>query len=192
MALTNGFLQSALMSAFETVLDGKTAIYAAVPVTSGLRLWKLASELKISDLGKISQTAPERYAQEVFVPNSSFAQAFAASARKRYGLVIDPSRLVIPDWSQQQYWLFWEQIILRCVKTLLLSPEWEYSRGCVYECIFAVKHSIPVISAEGEILDVHELRAVVSEAIRVRESLQIRADFLDEFMSATGTVKPGS
>lgn len=187
MATVNDLLETALISAFESVLAPKTAVYVAVPVTSGPRLWKLAKELGLSDLQKVAESVPERYKNEVLSPNSAYAAEFAASVRGRHGLVIDPSRLVIRDWSQKQYWVFWEEIIVRYVRNLLVSRDWAYSRGCVYECMFAVQQSIPVLSEKDCILPVAELRRTISEAIQIRESLSIQAEFLDEFMDGTRT-----
>lgn len=185
MDIGNGALERTLLDGFACVLEPTTAIYTAVPVTSGLRLWKLARELSVADLGQVEKVDPGRYEFEVLLPNRANATEFAASARKRYVSVIDPSPLVIPEWSQKQYWLFWEKVISRFVKALLLSPDWPYSRGCVYECMFAIRHSIPVLSAEDRMLDIGELRSIVGNAIRERQSFGIEAGFLDEFIQVT-------
>ena len=185
-------IESLLSSAFASVLRPKTAVYAAVPVTSGPRLWKLAKELGISELSEVRRVAPERLEKEVLRPNCAAAAQFVGGARIRHKLVIDPSRLVIPEWSQKQYWRFWEYIILEYVAAVLLSPEWSYSRGCVYECIFAVRNSIPVLSEQDEVLTIQELREIASGAIRERDSLGIKARFLDEFVSATAEITPKS
>ena len=188
----NNSFDSLLSSAFASVLQPKTALYAAVPVTSGPRLWKLAKDLGISKLNDVGRVAPERFKSEVLLPNYAAAAQFVSGARSRHKLVIDPSRLAVPEWSQKQYWRFWEYIIQEYVAAVLLSPGWEYSRGSVYECIFAIKNSIPIISAQDEALSAEELREVAFTTIRERDSLGIQAGFLDEFISATDEVAPKS
>jgi hypothetical protein len=183
--LKNTPLEATILSAFASVLVPNRALYAAVPVTSGRRLWKLAQQLGASDLHEVARLAPDRYDREVVSPNSAYAREFTSAARKRHSLVIDPSCLIVTEWSQGQYWRFWERIILKYAKAVLLSDEWAYSRGCVYECMFAIQNSIPVFSAEDSELTVRELRDIAFKAIRERESLGIKAGFLDEFIQVT-------
>jgi len=178
-------LEVPILSAFASVLAPKSAVYAAVPVTSGRRLWILAQELGVSDPNEVARLATDQYQTEVVSPNSACAREFTTAARKRHTLVIDPSCLIVPEWSQGQYWRFWERIILKYAKAVLLSNEWAYSRGCVYECMFAIQNSIPVFSAEDSELTVRELRDIAVNAIREGESLGIKAGFLDEFIQVT-------
>jgi hypothetical protein len=181
-------LEVPILSAFASVLAPKTAVYAAVPVTSGRRLWKLAQELGVADPNEVAQLAPNQYEDEVVSPNSLYARKFTSAARKRHTLVIDPSCLIVKEWNQGQYWRFWERIILEYAKAVLLSDDWAYSRGCVYECMFAIKNSIPVFSAQDIELTVEELRDIAFTAIRERESLGIKAGFLDEFVQVAHEV----
>ena len=183
--LTNNAFETTLLSAFSSVVVPNTAIYAAVPVTSGRRLWMLAQQLGVSDLHEVAKLAPDPYNKEVLSPNSFYAREFTSAARKRHTLVIDPSCLIVAEWNQDQYWRFWERIIIKYAKAVLLSDEWAFSRGCVYECMFAIKNSIPVLSAQDHELTINELRDVALKAIRERESLGIKAGFLDEFIQVT-------
>ena len=185
-------LSIALHSAYCSLLEGHKAVYAVVPITSGKRLWNVADGLGISELTRVSQIAPERYVREVLNPNCNDAMHFAAEIRRMHPRVIDPSRVLVGGWTQLDYKMFWERIISEYVNALVLSPGWEFSTGCVYECLFAVQHRIIVIDLNQKQVPLPALRAAVLSAIKTRDRLQLRADFLTDFMDATEMLSQSS
>ncbi|WP_162184744.1 DUF4406 domain-containing protein [Sphingomonas hengshuiensis] len=64
-------------------------------------------------------------------------------------IVLDPSPLVVAHWSQQQYMLLWRGLIERHAREVRFMPDWEYSRGCAEEFVFAAALGIPTLDLDG-------------------------------------------
>jgi hypothetical protein len=173
--------ESILLNLMECTIEPKSAVYCAVPVTSGIRLWRLAKGLGVSDTDHVKALVASRYSLEVLKPNFESALAFVHAARERHGVVINPSKLVVPSWSQSQYAGFWESVIGRFAHSVVLSPDWIYSRGCVYECIYAIRSETRLLDAKWNPVSITDLRTIAEAARELRNSWRLRADFIDEF-----------
>jgi hypothetical protein len=122
---------------------------------------------------------PRRFAAEVLEPNITDANRFAEAARKLSCYAIDPSRLMVPSWTQEQYNEFWEKVLAKWVRAVVLSPDWIFSKGCVTECIFAMKSSIQIINSNGVRVSREDLELVLKKALRMRDQLSVEAPFLE-------------
>ena len=70
-----------LLSLLRCTLEKRSAIYCAVPITSGIRLWRLTNRLGLNDPDCVKETDRARYTSEVFEPNCAAAADFARGAR---------------------------------------------------------------------------------------------------------------
>jgi hypothetical protein len=119
---------------------GGAAVYVPVPITSGRREVEFLLASGIRNSRDLRAQLGDRWAVEVYQANRCQAQQWVASVRERLPteVVIDPSRLEVPNWTQDDYNGFWLGVIDDHVKRLVLSPEWMYSRGGRLEVGFAV------------------------------------------------------
>jgi hypothetical protein len=60
-------------------------------------------------------------------------------------VVIDPTPLEAPDWTQLQFHAFWTRLITDYVGTVVFNEGWEYSTGCCYEFAAAVNAGANVL-----------------------------------------------
>lgn len=172
--------EAILLSLMECTIEPKSAVYCAVPITSGIRLWQLANELGLTDIDQVKTVDAKRFDAEVIRPNCDSARAFVHAARERHGVIINPSKLVVPSWSQGQYTDFWESVIERFVHSVMLSPNWIYSRGCVFECMFALRLGIDLFDDVWNPVSPNDLLPTVKEAQGLRDFLHIKADYIDD------------
>jgi len=139
----------ALVSMLDTVIGAGKVYYLAVPVTSGPRLWGLARKLNFADLDGIRYKFGCQFDEEVLKPNIVAAGLLSQGLRKRFkeAYIINPSVLVANDWSPEEYRSFWRYVIRDKVSRVYLAPGWQYSHGCVEECVEAMNCGISVYDA---------------------------------------------
>jgi len=175
----NPTLDGSAVSVFGCLVKEHSSLYCAIPITSGIRLWHLAKETGVKNLDEVKTKAPRRFASEVLEPNIADGTRFVKAARKLSCLAIDPSRLTMPSWTQEQYAAFWEMVIAKWVRAIVLSPNWIFSKGCVTECIFALNGSIKILDLNGAQVSRKRLFSMLEKAQRTRDELSIDAPFLD-------------
>jgi len=166
------------------LIPGKHAYYLAAPITTGKRLWDLAAKIR-TDLPEFAmKSAPTKYIKEVFKPNLRDAKLSAFRVRQKFGpLVIDPSRFFRSPWSQDDYALFWEVIIRRLVKGVILSPGWEYSKGCIHECMLSLAQHIDLYEFPGTPTSGGRIHFLLKAAQKESKELSLRTPYLDSAVS---------
>ncbi len=147
-----------LLQAFEAAGASSGITYLSVPVTSGPREVDLISKAGVR-WERFRQEQPDRLQREVIEPNIADADLIARSMREAdtYGLVVDPSQLMVRGWLQDDYNRFWVQLMQRYAKKVVAGPGWNLSRGARGEIAFAVFLGLRVITTEGRQLQLDEL-----------------------------------
>ena len=170
-----------VLEELDSRLAGAKAIYVAVPITSGKRLWDLASRLGESNLDCIRYRRPKEFEQEVFHPNCVEARSFAEQLARLYPgePVIDPSVIDIPGWGPEEYSFLWKQVLRTRVRLIALTPGWAYSKGCVEECVDGLRLGMLVQALDGMIVEKSTARRVLEKVNVEAKELGIQAPFLD-------------
>src|SRR6266478_4921910 len=85
--------------------NGRQAIYMAVPLSSGLRLWELAAEHGLSDPTQVRRCFPREHEMRVFRPNMEDAERAFILAQQRYPhcQIVNPGKVSVVGWSQERY-----------------------------------------------------------------------------------------
>ena len=135
--------------------------YLSVPITTGRAYLEYhagagqGAEGSASHGRKLARTDNER-------------RAIAAAQRLRGklpGTVIDPSRVAISDWEQDDYHIFWVEVIKRYSETVYFLDGWQYSDGCAIEFATAVQLGLPALTEHMKPLDPSDGRALLRSAI---------------------------
>lgn len=113
------------------VMD-RSAVYVSTPITTGPHFadWFPVQR----DRG--TPDYQRRLRDEIIGPNLVRAQPLVAACRDRWPsrTVIDPTGLgEVPGWAQDDYHLFWCQVIQQCSSTVVLAEGWQFSSGCALE-----------------------------------------------------------
>jgi hypothetical protein len=153
--------------------------YLSVPITTGRAYLKYHAGAGpgaegSADYGrKLARTDNER-------------RAIATAQRLRgtlLGTVIDPSRVAISDWEQDDYHIFWAEVIKRYTETMYFLDGWQYSDGCAIEFATAVQlglpafteHMKPLVLADGQELlhsAIDEYVSVGLDPVRLRQATE--------------------
>lgn len=141
-----------VMAALATVLDRSKANYFAVPISSGRRLWQLAAEVKVRNPDLVAHRYPQVFKKQVLEPNLKEAAALLRRVKSKVsGPLINPVEFFSKGWVQEDYRELWRRVLERWVNQVILAPGWEYSRGCVEECVTAYLRELRVVSVTEDI-----------------------------------------
>lgn len=81
------------------------------------------------------------------------------------GTVIDPSRVTISGWEQDDYHIFWVEVIKRYTETMYFLDGWQYSDGCAIEFATAIQLGLPAFTEHMKPLDSSDGHELLHSAI---------------------------
>ena len=160
--------------------DLRDAVYVAVPISGGTRLWDLAHQHKVADINMVKRRFPAEYKTRVLRPNLADAERIAVLASKLFPqkTVVNPAKVDVPGWSQEQYRRAWKQFISRFIAAIVASPGWSHSHGCIEEVLHAAKSQIPVFDLTGTLLSTDDIREELDRARNEAVRRGLRVAFL--------------
>lgn len=149
-----------LLQAFEAAGASGRTVYVSVPITSGRREIAILRELGIGS-AEFRSRYPDRWRDEVVKPNESQALVFAEKVRAEAGghLVVDPSRMSVVGWDQDDYNGFWVRLLENYAVRVVAATGWELSKGARGEVAAAVALGLPVVGIEGQTFSRADLEA---------------------------------
>ena len=149
-----------LLQAFEAAGAAAGTIYVSVPITSGRREIAILRELGVGSQ-EFRSRYPERWRDEVIRPNESEALVVTDKVRADAGglLVVDPSRMSVAGWDQDDYNGFWVRLLEQYAIRVVAAPGWEFSKGARGEIGAATALGVPVVDVEGRSLSRPDLEA---------------------------------
>lgn len=173
-----------MVEVYKSVLGTDEVLYCSSPVTSGKRYidWLESIGKKFADIDSADETHRILHHQEVIEPNRQHAQVIIQNLRYKTGkIVVDPTALPhIPGWTQQDWRLFWQQVIECYITTAFFVNDWQYSNGCVYEFWVAQKKGIPTFSETQQPLNLKAGINLINEAIITLQQRQGNTKFIEK------------
>ena len=158
--MKNSDLKSYLFASIRSVADEKSAAYVAGPLATGLEYYVLMSKGK------------EDIAKNIRIKNEQKMNLFISILRKKLKYpVIDPSQLVVNDWSSLEIGNFFIEIIGIFAKEVWFMDDWQFSRGATKEFQFCLANSITCIDERGNAITAKEAEQLIGDAIAKLDSL---------------------
>jgi hypothetical protein len=170
-----------------SVLDGRAADYVATPITSGRRFLRwYKSEGRTLEADQEAYLTSRRI--HVEMPNTLHARRFVDTLRAERRIVIEPTSLHLPHWTQNDYRHLWGRIIQRYVRRVWLLDDWQFSNGCCYEFYEAIRSGVETISETGEFVGREHGIEMIQNAVTAIEELGDDAAFLRLVLAHLHTV----
>jgi hypothetical protein len=174
-----------MCSTFSSIVGDAKAVYLSAPLTTGRRFGANGSiEPGLAD-GEPSRSAND----ELIAQNRERARTAAKRLREELATtVIDPTALQDVDgWTQQDYHVFWEQVIKKYAQTIVFLDDWEYSNGCAYEFLVAQRGQIHCLNERLQYMSLLDGLQLIRKAylerpraISPRSKLELIAAELDQ------------
>jgi hypothetical protein len=133
---------NAMLDVYRTVVSDADAIYCSGPLTSGRRAieWYNLHPSVAREIDSLSSELRKEFTKAVVDENAKQLKSFVSDLRKTtQRVVIDPSAIQESSWSQKEWLEFWCNVISGFVQTVVLLPDWQYSKGASVECLFALR-----------------------------------------------------
>lgn len=143
------------------VFKDNRIIYASVPITTG---WRYLDWLRYAK----NPTDKDAREREVTQPNILSARKEIKKLRRRLRCtVIDPTQYenAKMNWSQENYYSFWDSIIKYVVTEIVFIDGWECSTGCCHELISALEAGKPVFTQDRVPLSVEKAIEMISKSL---------------------------
>lgn len=177
-----------MLEIYKSVIDTDEVFYCSSPITSGKRYldWLERIGKNFADIDSADKTYHQHHYQEVIQPNRKQAQNFIQQLRHKTGkIVIDPTAIShIPDWTQQDWRYFWQQVIEHYITTAFFINDWQYSNGCVYEFWIAKKKGIPTFNEHHKKLNIESGISLISQATVQLKQRGGNICFIEEVLSS--------
>lgn len=183
---------SIMLEVYKSVSDANGIFYCSAPITSGKRYinWLERIGQQFIDIDKVSESYRESHFKEVIEPNRKHANQIIQRLRQQTGkVVVDPTALpYIPDWTQQDWRFFWQQVIERYVTMTFFIDDWQYSNGCAYEFLVSQKKGISVFDENQKILSLAKGVNLIREAIFRLQQRGATTTFIEEVLKDIQTL----
>jgi hypothetical protein len=143
----------------------KGITYLSAPISTGLRDLALMRKYGVTKQ-ELRERYPREYRAGVIAPNERESHKYAVMVRKLEGdrIVLDPGELYVPEWTQPDYWAFWEEAIRGFAVEVALAPGWAFSTGARLEAKVALQTSLRIIDVKGRELSADDLQVMDARA----------------------------
>jgi hypothetical protein len=166
-----------LVGVLASVVDGPKADYVSTPITTGRRFldwYRGEGQL----LGRDSDAYRRAHEMKVIRPNGLDAKRFAERLRHEGRLVIEPTSLHLPLWTQNDYRHLWGRVIERYVRRVVLLDGWQLSSGCSYEFFVAAKYGVECVTQDFQPINRSLGTEMIAEAIVEMQAIEQGTLFL--------------
>jgi hypothetical protein len=141
-------LEDLMVAAMRSVIEPKTCIYLAGPITSGFHMAVSADESL--DTESLNRAALAKGARRLRMTTGR--------------LVIDPGHLIVGGWEWRQYGEFFLRVLDTFAAEVRFLPGWNYSFGATAEFVYASEIQLPCLDLEGDPLRCAQGRDMISRA----------------------------
>jgi hypothetical protein len=143
-------LQRMFIEGIRSVGGRRGVVYVTVAITSGYRLFELLEDCSCS-ASEVQALYGDRFDSEVYRPNLADAESWAEQARNAFPgrVVLDPSRLEVAGWTQNDYSSLWDSVIDQFVDIVVATPRWAFSKGARREIEKAIRTGRQVVDLTG-------------------------------------------
>jgi hypothetical protein len=177
-----------ILGAYDSVIPHSRAIYCSGPITSGPLAFKWAAEFGVANFNfdTLTDAAKVDFRKAVVDINILALNRAAEALRARTGsVVINPAALPhCNHWTQADWRKLWRLVIERHVFLIVLLEGWEYSKGSIYEAVFALEQRLQVKTFSDQILNSHSVKRAIADAAHDLRSRGINADFHEEVLTS--------
>jgi hypothetical protein len=156
-----------MLDVYKTVISETDAIYCSGPLTSGRRAidWYKRHPTFPREVDALPFELRREFTESVVNENAKQLRHFVSEIRKTtHRVVIDPSAIQESNWSQGQWLEFWCEVIAKFVQTVVLVPDWQYSKGACVECLFALQLERQVRLHDHSVIEYHRASECIQSA----------------------------
>lgn len=168
----------ALVELLRGVFPDRVALYVSAPITTGKRFIDWCTRYR--NLTSSAEEYLRENLRDVVTPNRNAANVLVKRARQIHsGPVIDPAAVgSIEGWTQGDYRTAWARIIEEFARAVVFANGWEFSNGCCYEFLVAIKAGIETLDEPWRPITLETGVSLVRHAAGELSSRGLSVEFL--------------
>ena len=105
----------------------------------------------------------------------------------RKEMLIDPTDLTVPGWSQREYMRFWAEVMELFADHIVFADGWALSTGCTFEFMVAWSLGIPMYDSDCQLLSSDTALVLLNNALTTLEEVsrdsQMQAEAMELIVS---------
>ncbi len=154
----------AIVSAFSSVIEGRSAYYVSTPMTSGKR------SVEPQHAAAMDMSVPEalrEHRRNMIHCNHAYVHKLVHELRRSLASpIINPTAITgLPGWTQSDYRALSAHVIKRYVHTVVFVDGWQYSLGCSYEFLIARQTGVKTVTQKLEEISVAGGLRLIRDAV---------------------------
>lgn len=171
-----------IIDIFNCMIDGKTATYISTPITTGLRFLAWYKETGCT-LDPGSTEYKDEHYRAVIAPNTEEVKRKINTLRaQRSSIMINPTAFNWSEWTQDDYRHFWGKVIENYAESVLFLDGWQFSSGCAFEFLTAVRAGTETLKEDGSQLDRETGFQLIKDAIVEYNENAIPSTYLERVL----------
>lgn len=168
-----------IVELLRSVVEERTAIYVSAPITNGPRFIRWFSKQGVK-FDPSSREYRDAHYHKVILPNSETIRPKIRKLREKVNkILIEPTWFERSEWNQDDYRYFWGQVIERYVSTVIFFEGWQYSKGCTFEFLTALRYNAEILTEELKTFDRENGLSLIEAAIKEMKECNIPSDSVD-------------
>ncbi len=155
---TNNLVIGDFFENLKNLFSGNEILYVSTPINTGERFISWYNSVG-KTLIENSTEYNEEKTKNVIEPNMINAKVIIKKIRQSTGkVIIDPTTFEDKtlQWSQDDFYIFWDKVIKELVNEIIFLDGWEYSIGCCCELLSAFENNINIYSQDMRKLTIEE------------------------------------
>jgi hypothetical protein len=174
-----------LLTFLQSFIPDRNAVYVSSPITSGRRYIEWVKKHPGNRSFSGDNQNPE-FITSVIGKNREHSKSVIQKMRALFSdkVLIDPT--AVPDisgWNQDDYRYAWGRVIEEYTKVLVLSNDWQFSCGCIYEYLIGKRIGIKIIDEEQQEITLERGLRLMKEAINLMQSHDLSVTFHESICS---------
>lgn len=169
--LTNNFFTT-----IKNLFGGNEIVYVSTPITTGERFIQWYGTIG-KNIDEDSRKYNYKKKKNVIYPNIRNAREYIKNIKKATNkVIIDPTNLenTMLQWSQNEFYQFWDRVIEDLVDEVIFLDGWEYSIGCCHEYLSAIENNIKAYNQNMEEINLIEAKRRMNISMNMYRSYKLQ------------------
>ena len=163
--MSNEIVMDNIINIIKSFFGENEVVYISTPINTGRKYidWYLSACKTINNSDLVEQRR-----KMVINHNIKNAKLCIEKIRKdTKKVIIDPTTFENEglNWSQEEFYLFWDKVIKVLIDEIIFLDGWEYSIGCCNELLSAIKYNVCIKSQNMKPMNLHSAILLIHKSI---------------------------
>lgn len=162
-----------LLSFLEGLVRDRQMVFASSPYVTSKRFYELCLKHEVRTVGDLKTVLADDYVTKLPAKNREEAILFAQSLHSHaQPFVLNPTMFRVDplktgrNWSQTEYFSFWNLVIAKKCRTLYFNQGWQFSNSCTSAYLSGLKVGAKLFDHGKNPLELDTAKKLILGALR--------------------------